>query len=38
VAAAPKVDLADRVADISKSISIPNYAKAVGLSPIKLFG
>ncbi|HED2373635.1 TPA: phage antirepressor KilAC domain-containing protein [Citrobacter freundii] len=37
VAAAPKVDFADRVADISKGISIPNYAKAVGLGPIKLF-
>ncbi len=38
VAAAPKVDFADRVAEISKGISIPNYAKAVGLGPIKLFG
>ncbi|WP_370553751.1 phage antirepressor KilAC domain-containing protein [Edwardsiella tarda] len=37
VAVAPKVDFADRVADISKGISIPNYAKAVGLGPIKLF-
>lgn len=38
VAAAPKVDFADRVAEIGKGISIPNYAKAVGLGPIKLFG
>ncbi|MCY2404529.1 phage antirepressor KilAC domain-containing protein [Klebsiella pneumoniae] len=38
LAAAPKVDFADRVAEISKGISIPNYAKAVGLGPIKLFG
>lgn len=37
VAVAPKVDFADRVADIRKGISIPNYAKAVGLGPIKLF-
>ncbi|KLQ80108.1 antA/AntB antirepressor family protein [Enterobacter hormaechei] len=34
---APKVDFADRVADISKGISIPNYAKAVGVGPLKLF-
>lgn len=38
VAAAPKIDFADRVAEISKGISIQNYAKAVGLGPIKLFG
>lgn len=38
VAVAPKVDFADRVADISKGISISNYAKAIGLGPIKLFG
>ena len=38
LAAAPKVDFADRVAEISKGISIPNYAKALGLGPIKLFG
>ncbi|WP_405080999.1 antA/AntB antirepressor family protein [Pectobacterium versatile] len=37
VAAAPKIDFADRVSEISKGISIPNYAKAVGLGPIKLF-
>lgn len=35
--AAPKIDFADRVSEISKGISIPNYAKAVGLGPIKLF-
>ena len=35
--AAPKIDFADRVADIKKGISITNYAKAVGLGPIKLF-
>lgn len=35
--AAPKVDFADRVAEISKGISIPNYAKTVGIGPIKLF-
>lgn len=38
VAAAPKIDFADRVAEINKGISIQNYAKAVGLGPIKLFG
>ncbi|WP_231566855.1 phage antirepressor KilAC domain-containing protein [Pectobacterium betavasculorum] len=37
MAIAPKVDFADRVSEISKGISIPNYAKAVGLGPIKLF-
>nr|WP_279162214.1 phage antirepressor KilAC domain-containing protein [Plesiomonas shigelloides] len=37
IAVAPKVDFADRVADISKGISIPNYAKTVGIGPIKLF-
>ncbi|MFJ5367533.1 phage antirepressor KilAC domain-containing protein [Pectobacterium punjabense] len=37
VEAAPKIDFADRVSEISKGISIPNYAKAVGLGPIKLF-
>lgn len=36
-AAAPKVSFADRVAEIGRGISIPNYAKTVGLGPIKLF-
>jgi anti-repressor protein len=36
-AAMPKVNFADRVAEVSKGISIPNYAKTVGLGPIKLF-
>ncbi|PVY82798.1 phage antirepressor KilAC domain-containing protein [Pantoea ananatis] len=34
---APKIDFAERVADITKGVSIPNYAKAVGLGPVKLF-
>ncbi|WP_238483062.1 phage antirepressor KilAC domain-containing protein [Rahnella perminowiae] len=36
-AAVPKVSFADRVAEIGRGISIPNYAKTVGLGPIKLF-
>ncbi len=34
---APKVEFADRVAGISKGISIPNFAKTVGVGPHKLF-
>lgn len=36
-AAAPKVEFADRIAEITKGISIPNFAKTVGLGPLKLF-
>lgn len=36
-AAAPKVEFADRVAEITKGISIPNFAKTVGIGPLKLF-
>ncbi|MCU5776345.1 phage antirepressor KilAC domain-containing protein [Erwiniaceae bacterium BAC15a-03b] len=35
--AAPKVEFADRVTGISKGISIPNFAKTVGVGPHKLF-
>jgi len=34
---APKVEFADLVAGIDKGIPIPNYAKAVGIGPLKLF-
>lgn len=34
---APKVEFADRVAGINRGISIPNFAKAVGIGPLKLF-
>lgn len=36
-AAAPKIEFADRVAEITKGISIPNFAKTVGIGPLKLF-
>ncbi|MBD8153332.1 phage antirepressor KilAC domain-containing protein [Pantoea agglomerans] len=36
-AAAPKIEFADRIAGISKGISIPNFAKTVGIGPLKLF-
>jgi phage antirepressor YoqD-like protein len=36
-AAAPKVEFADRIAEITKGISIPNFAKTVGIGPLKLF-
>ncbi|NIF02121.1 DNA-binding protein [Pantoea sp. Acro-805] len=36
-AASPKVEFADRIAEITKGISIPNFAKTVGLGPLKLF-
>jgi phage antirepressor YoqD-like protein len=36
-AAAPKIEFANLVAEITKGISVPNYAKAVGIGPLKLF-
>ncbi len=34
---APKVDFSDLVSSIEKGISISNYAKTVGIGPLKLF-
>lgn len=36
-ASAPKIEFADRIAEITKGISIPNFAKTVGIGPLKLF-
>ncbi len=37
IEAAPKVEFANQVAGIRKGISIPNYAKTIGVGPVKLF-